>query len=388
MSEIVLDAEDELIFDRNDGQCHNEISPETRQLIDLRRVINEAPMSEFTPEIAAARKRVVNKLLDIASIQNSINALHPESIISNTDVIDSDMFMVGTVENYLLNIDIPPTTISIDLKKSINDAMKNKKPKIIRLMLDQNIDLFDLEPKIMSMCVVSEQNELMLELINKKIYFVVDDSCCLYRLAVNGKLDLIKAILKAYRFPNLPEIISKICIHAIKNNCINILEYFLVPSAFVSAPDQMFCFFINSIEHDGHLDVIKFFIKSGINIKQNNYQAVYQAINFDKSEIIKYFYDIDPKIDSVLTNDQKEKYGLCKIITANQYIGTEKSCNIFYDDILEGDTYFQCSNECHHFKKEAWVQWSKKKPNWFCPCCQSLVKRICYVNSVATYLVD
>lgn len=291
--------DDEIIFDRNDGQSHNQESLESQQLKDLRRVINESTMLEFPPNVVSARKRVVNKLLDIVSIQNDINSLNPESIVSNTDVIDSDMFVVGTINNKILNIDIPPITIKIDLSKTIRNAILYKNPKAIYAMLENNIDLFKIEPKIMIMCVENNQDELLMELIARKIPIHTDQFRCLYQLAANGKLDFVKIIMQNYNFPFVPEIVSKICIQAIQNNHVHILRYFISSDVFKSSPDQMFCFFINSIQYGGHLDVIRFFVDMGIDIRQENYKAVQHAIQFDRIDIIKYFCDF---------NEQKCKY--------------------------------------------------------------------------------
>jgi len=371
------DIDNDIIFDRNDGLAHEEIS----QLKELKRTVNETPMSEYTKEIADARKRTINKLLDIMSIQNDINNALPESIIDNTDIIDSDMFLVGVIENKTLTIDIPPVTITINLQKAINNAILHKKPKLIRLMMEKQIDLFSIEPKIMLICATNKLDDLLLELIGKKVDICTNEPKCIYQLAAYGKLDFIRFILQQYTFPDLPKIISKICIQAILNNHVHILEYFLTKDAFIGAPDQMFCFFINSICYGGHLDIIKFFVNAGINIKQNNYQAVHQAIKFDLDLLVKYFYDIEPSVDHILTEDQKQKYGLFKITMEKKYIGIEKSCNIYYDDILPGDTYFQCGSGQHQFKEQAWLQWTKQKINWNCPCCQCLVKRTLYINS-------
>ncbi|XWV25936.1 ankyrin repeat protein [Tupanvirus soda lake] len=381
MSQSILLNDESILFDRNDGLSHNEESYQSQQLKDLRRVINEFPMTEFSQEIADARRRVANKLIDIASIQNDINALRPESIIDNTDIIDKDMFMVGTIESNMLTINIPPITITINLAQAIRNAMLHKKPKIIKLMMELDIDLFKIEPRIMIMCVETEQDELLSELISKKVPIYTQEFRCLYQLAAQGKLDLVKEIMKNYKFPSIPEIVSKICIQAIQNNHVAILKYFMPRDSFRGAPDQMFCFFVNSIQYGGHLDIVKFFIENGINIRQDNYKAVRVALNFDRAQIIKYFYEIDTTIESILNEEQKQKYYLDKIIMVKQYIGVGKSCNINYDDISMDDHYYQCESKTHHYKQEAWSQWCKLRSNWICPCCFAPVKRILYVNT-------
>ncbi|XWV24693.1 ankyrin repeat protein [Tupanvirus deep ocean] len=387
MSQINPLDDASVLFDRNDGLPHDQESHQSQQLKDLRKIINEFPMTEFPQEIAEARRRVANKLIDIASIQNDINSLKSESFVDNTDVIDKDMFMVGTINNNLLTINIPPITVTINLAQAIRNAMLYKKPKVIRLMIELDIDIFKIEPRVMIMCVETEQDELLRELISKKIPIYTQEFRCLYQLAAQGKLDLIKEIMKNYRFPSIPEIVSKICIQAIQNNHVAILKYFIPPQSFHGAPDQMFCFFINSIQYGGHLDVIKFFIENGISIRQDNYKAVHQALKFERAQIIKYFHEIDHSVDQILTEEQKQKYMLDKIILVKQYIGIGKSCNINYDDINVDDHYYQCESKIHHYKEEAWSQWCKIKSNWICPCCFAPVKRILYVNNL-TELID
>lgn len=371
----------DLLFDRNDNQNHDDIPEQSLQLKELRRVINESPMSEFTPEIAAARKRIVNKLLDIMSIQNDVDAFSSESIISNPDVIDDDMFTVGEITGRFLKINIPPIDITIDLSQVIRNSMRYKKTDVIHKLMDNNIDLFKIEHRIMTMCIATDQYDLLLKLITNKTPIHSEEYRCIYELASKGKLDLLKAILKNYKFPNIPELISKICIQAVTNNHVNILEYFFPKSAFAGAPDQMFSYFLNSIQHGGHLEIVKFFIKNGISIRQQNYIAVPHAIKYNRDDIIKYFYVVDSTIVDLLNDDQKDAYGFLKFQNVNKYIGTEFWCSISVDDILINDTYFECTNHLHYFKEQLWMEWIKNKSSWICPHCFSPIERIIYKNS-------
>ena len=102
---------DDVLFDRNDGNNRNNGNEQLviPSVIDqLRKVINEMQNNGYTPEIYDARKRVANKLLEIMTIQRDISRLERQSIIENVDVIDEDMFNVGTIEGNMLVIDIPP----------------------------------------------------------------------------------------------------------------------------------------------------------------------------------------------------------------------------------------------------------------------------------------
>jgi len=375
----------DILFDRNDDQNHNNVTNQSLQLRETRRVVNESPMSEFPAEIIAARKRVVNKLLDMVSIQADINNWKPESIIENPDIIDKDMLtvgriLIGTNANKILLIDIPPITITIDLKNAIKNAFLQRKTNLIQLMIELEMNLYEIEPNIMIMCVETNHDSLMYDLINKGIPVHIENHRCVYQLATYGKLDLIKAILDKYYFSSVPEIVSKICIQAILNNHVHILEYFFTKEAFVGAPDQMFTFFINSIQFGGHLPIIKFFVDNGINIKQQEYKAIHTATQYGQKLIMKYFYEIEAEIINLLTEEQKENFGFVQLVTKYHYIGTETCCNISYDGILIDDTYVRCDKELHYFKENIWNEWTNNKINWTCPLCFSPVAKILYQN--------
>lgn len=357
-------------------------------LSTMREIIDNSVMNDFSIDIVEKRRKVANKILDMANIYDDDFKLG--FVCDQIDKIDVDMLDVGHIEGKKLKIDIFPITTDIDLSRLIRNAFLERKINFIRMLMSRNIDIFNIEPRIMIMCTETDQDELMSDLIDKKIHIHTDQYRCVYRLAADGKLALIKKIMKNYCFPDALEIISKTCIQAIYNNHVHILKYFLRADAFIGLPDYMFCMFINSIEYGGHLDIIKFFVESGINIRQDNYLAVHQAIKFNKPDIIKYFYDSDIIVDTILTTEQKDKYNLGKIIMLKQYIGTNQSCNISYDDINEGDTYYQCNKNLHYFLSDKWIEWCKNRSNNkpiigvetvnFCPLCFSPIKKILYIN--------
>ncbi len=353
-------------------------------LAEMRDIINNLDTNGYSPEIIEKRKRVANKFLDMASVNYGQELF----IYDNIDNINEDMLDVGEIQGKILKIDISPIMAEIDLSRLIRNSFLERKINFIHMLMSHNIDLFNIEPRIMIMCAETNQDELMSELIDKKIPVYTDQYRCVYKLAADGKLTLIKKIMKNYCFTNVLEIISKISIQAIQNNHVPILKYLLKAEMFYGLPDHMFCMFINSVQYGGHLDVIKFFVDSGISIRQDNYLAVHTAIKFDKTDIIKYFYDKDITVDTILTNEQKEKYGLEKIIMMKQYIGTEQICSMSYDDINEADTYFQCNNNSHYYKSENWIQWRKNISSIrnagitnLCPLCLAPIKKIMYINA-------
>jgi hypothetical protein len=388
-----------IFFDRNDTQNHDIITDKYKFYKKLRQKIDDLNMNEYSNDVAEKRRKVANKFLDIAYIHNDSDLIFSSN---NIEIIDEDMLDIGKIEGKFLKINIPPIIdIDIDLSIIIRHALMKKNMDFIKLLISRNIDLFKFEPQIMIICAETDQDELMAELIDKKIHIYTDQYRCVYKLAADGKLNLIKKIMKKYCFPNVSEIINKICIQAIYNNHLNILKYFLINDVFAGLPDHMFCMFINSIQY-GHLDIIKFFIDSGISIRQDNYAAVHNAIKYSKLDIIKYFYDIDPTIDNILTDEQKEICNITKTIMMKQYIGTKTPCNISYNEILEGDTYYQCSKNLHCYISKEWIEWCKYKMtndistsqlhngikygegliNFIrCPLCSAPIKRILYVNT-------
>lgn len=370
-------------------QDHNMILENYWTMRLTRKIINDSDMKEYPQNIIEKRKRVANKFLDM--VDRYDHNCKIEFTCDEIEKIDEDMLDVGKIEGKILKIDIEPIIAEIDLSKLIRNALLARKKYFIQMLISHNIDLFNIEPRIMIICAETNQDELMSELIDKKIHIHTDQYRCLYKLAADGKLPLIKKILKTYCFNNILEIISKICIQAIQNNHVHILKYLLKADAFNGLPDHMFSMFINSIEYSGHLDVIKFFVESGISIRRENYLALHRAIKFNNANVIKYFYDIDMTVDSILTSEQKEKYGLGKNVIMNQYIGTNTPCNISYDDINEGDTYYQCNKNLHYYKSDKWIEWCKNRPNIrfgentvmfnSCPLCFAPIKKNLYNNS-------
>lgn len=313
-------------------------------------VIEKSTLSD-PEELRSAKKRLVLKLLNLAC--NEINHMNFQSIIDDPDIIDEDMFTCGSIEGDYLHIDISPINIKIDLQNVICNAMLHKKYNVIHLLIGQNVDLYKLEPRIMIMCVDTSADDMLQKLIEIKIPIHVENYRCVYQLAANGNLNLIKEILKTYQFQNIIEIVAKICVQASIHNHVDIIEYFFTPESFTGAPEQVFVFFLNSIQYRGNLPIIKFFIDNGINIKRDNYAAVRAAVKYNRSEVLQYFYLIEPTIIDLLSDEQKEQFNLVPVTRQNQYIGLDTSCNIYYDDIAEGDGYYRCSNKKHYFKEEA-----------------------------------
>ena len=175
-------------------------------------------------------------------------------------------------------------------------------------------------------------------------------------------------------------IVGNIIVQAILNSHVNILEHFFTQEAFIGAPDLIFEYFIKAITHNANINVVIFFVQHGLDIRQNKYQALRIAIDSNHKEAVKYFCKIEPNIFFMLTESEKRQFNVTEITEMNQFIGLNKSCNIYYDDIEQEDKYFQCENKNHYFKEIAWKEYTKKKCDWTCPFCYCSVQKILFNN--------
>lgn len=390
-----LDTIKKIINEQSDTSANDQLEAIRKNINDptnnsqsnleiIKKMINkETNICESEIQLESARKRVANKLLNLNSIKNDIDQFRNQTILSDTDLIDDDMLLCGKINGKMLSIDIPPINIVIDLSKSIGSAIMQNKLSLLDCLIAKNIDIFGIQPDILIMCVEMNRDELLNKLLNfRGAPIQVRDYRCVYQLAAKGKLELIKNILEKCHISNIEELVGKILVQAVLNNCINILEHFLTKEAFTGAPDFMHEYFIKAITHNADIQVINFFVENGVDVRQENYLALYTALDLKRIEIVKYFCQKDPNVLLLLTEHQKEKFGLIEIDEINQFIGTNKSCNIYYDDIVEGDKYFQCENKRHHFKEEAWKGWVKNKYEWNCPFCFCQVEKTLFINNV------
>lgn len=303
-----------------------------------------------------------------------------DDIVYINQIPFEDLLLLGKIKGKNLEIDILPLiSININLSKIISVSIQSNQPFVIYKMFNSNINVFQIEPRVMIMAVEMNMDDLVLNLIERNAPVNIEDYRCIYQLADKGRLDILKPILEKYQFPNLTEIICKICVKATIYNQLIILEHFLTEQEFAGAPDQMLIFLSNSVKFN-HLDLVKFFVENGVNIRRCDYQVIKQAIDLDRTLIVQYFCQIDDTVIDLLTQEQKEKYGLEKIIMMNQDIGTNILCSISDDEILENETYYQCTNKLHYYKENTWNEWKKYKTISICPLCRSNVKRILYVN--------
>lgn len=374
--------EKEFIFDTNN------LIPNPREQNNSHNCSDDAPIQYLkkiidSSEITDLERRIAQKFINAYELRDSSSKKY-QIEISDIDFLDDDMFLAGKINNNVLTINICSAEFKICLAKTIRNAFAMRNSEIIRTMLRNKADLHRIEPNIMIMCVEKEMDDLLIDLLDARIPIHSQEYRCVFESASKGKLDIIKKIVENYKFHSLPNIIGKICAQAIANGHLHILEYFCSPETFEQAPDIVFAFFINTIQYSGqHLHIIKYFIENGISIKQENYTPIKKALQYKRGNILKYFYEIDSKsIDHVLTNEEKELYGLQQVVTIKKWINNDILCSIMASEFVEGDFYFKCNNqqETHYFGKEVWGEWIKKNNNWKCPRCFSNVQNIIYHN--------
>lgn len=349
-------------------------------ILSVRRLIDQGLQNSDSDEVRSVKRRVAYKLLDMIEKNPDVDILNSVFSTGHVEILDEDMLKIGKIDGKLLVLNVIPFDVQIRLDQIIRNAMLERKSDVIRLLMNASVDLFSIEPRIMIMCATQGLDDLFLEMVEKKVPIYTENYRCLYYLAEKGKLDLLKVIMQNYTFPSIAEIAGKITVQAIIHNQVPILKHFCPLEGFTGAPDIVFTFFKKAIEHGGHLSVIRYFIKGGVDIKQENYIAVRIACQCNRIEILKYFYEIDNNMLDVLTQEEKENFGFFKLILMDQYLGNQAFCHIYYDDIKKNDRYFQCSKKLHCFKESSWKEWVNMKTEWVCPICFSDVKRILYVN--------
>lgn len=336
------------------------------------------------------KKKVINKIINLPSFQENLkrgivqdgaDKIVKEFTVdtSDMDFLDANMFEIGTLSGDFLQIsDIFPSPIMINIKSVVHNALRNNRPDII-MMLSEKVNLIDYERSIMMLCAKMNMFDLVTHLIHKQTPIDTNQYEFIFYLAYLGNLDLLKRVLQNYKFPNLFVIAAKVSAQAIIRGHLDILKFFCPRSGFDSAPDQMFTFFINSISHGGHLDIVKYFVEGGLSIKQKNYQPLRVARQHNRNAIVQYFAQIEPDVLNLLSIDEKMKCGLHEEVVA-KFAGNDAICGIMQDPINDGDRYFLCGNQRHTYGYQIWRDWTQKNGQWACPLCFSPVNYTVYVN--------
>ena len=371
MSDDCVRSENEKVSSEND------YVPSTNDIITTmeRLTINEAN------DVRDMKIRLAKKFAD-ANISSEL-ASFQENITPNANMYDIAMLKLGKIINDKLVVDLIVFKITIDLPALISESIKYSRTNIIYDLIENNVNIYQLQPLIMVMCIQMNQFELLSKLIDMKIPLDTMNYRTVYHLAKKGKLDLLKKITENYEFDNVSEIVGKICVEAIIENHLDILEYYCPKKIYESAPDIMQTYLYNSIIHGGHIGVVKHFISMGCNIKMDSMQAVNIAIAHNRGNILKYFTEIDAMLLQILPEDIKKRFCLVQLETKMLEITDGiKSCNIYHSNIETGDYYYKCSLEkSHYYCKLAWESWTTKRSDWKCLVCQNNVDTILYKNT-------
>lgn len=323
------------------------------------------------------KQNIVNKLLDL--INTHTDNVSDYIVENPLDIIDKQLLSIGTISGTDLTIDIPPVYIKINLTNLVRSAIDKKMPSIIELLIETTADLFTIEPEIMYMCTKTRQYDLLRKLIIKNIPVYSNKYSCINQLAADGELSIINTIISKYGLHDNPTITNNVCIQAMLNNRLSIIEHFLTPKVFASVPDLMFAYFLKCIEYNVDIAIIEYFVKHGIDIRQSNFSAVRLAVSHKRAQIVRYFYHINNSVIDLLNSDQVYKFGLSNIVGKNQII--DGICKISHDNIEIGDKYYQCNCKSpHYFKKLLWEKCLEKWIGWKCPHCMSKIESIVYIN--------
>lgn len=342
--------------------------------------MNNSPQNIYNvaTKILDAKKKVLDILLKNKTTETLESCI--KNITSNIDLIGEEFFDAGIVIGSYLKIDIMPISFAIDLSCIIKDAILDNNIYLIDAMIKREYNIFKIQPYIMIQCVEKDQDELLSKLIKRNGPIHIQNYRCIYQLASKGKIELIKEILNNYNIDIIDEIVGKIIVQAILNNHCSILEYFLTQDVFMGAPDQMFEYFAKSVEYNADIDIIRFFLRNGLDIRQQNYRVVKTAISKGNLSIIKYLCEFDNNVENFLTDEQKEKFGILQYDEINQYIGNNNICDISFESINSGDKYFQCCDKRHYFKENIWKNWLTRKCEWICPYCFCSIDKKLYIN--------
>lgn len=341
------------------------------------------PINTEDTDNSFLKNRITKKLFKLMtqfSLRNVNNEKKLSMWYNDPDIIDEDILEIGKINGKYLEANFKSFNIRIDMVENIKKAFLDNKLSFINLLLRKNINIFNIEPRIMTMCAQSKNYDILNILIERGYPIDFQEYQCIYLLARDGQLDIIKLILQQYNLTDNIEIVGKVSIMGVIHEHIDFLEYFLNREVFRSAPDQMFELFIRAIEHNDVIESIKFFTNSGIDIRQKNYLAVKTAISHRRSKIVKHFYSLDGSIIDLMNDDEKMMFNIVKLERENKWIGIGNCCNIGHDEIMENDNYFECEKGLHFYKEDMWNGWISVRPSWVCPHCFSSIIKTIYRN--------
>lgn len=255
------------------------------------------------------KKIAMRRFVNIICRMPSIDTLATDFDLS---LLTEDTFIIGELKLPYLIINIPDVIhMDINLKLVLLKSVQEKKYHVTNLII-QHVDIYSLEPNVMELFgehiglkyMSGEEIDLQFEnifcsLLEMRVPLHSNDNKCVYMVAIAGKLDILKKIMKNYTFQNITEVTCKICAFAIREDHVHILQHFIPVETFKSIPDIIFRFITKTIEYGDNIKAIKYLLSDpySVSIAQENYFAVTLAKRYQRINIIKYFAEIDPSID-------------------------------------------------------------------------------------------
>ena len=298
VSEINAMKIDTTLFPLRNRTVHSENMSEDYEIADSNKKIEITTLlNEHYKNLSYESIKNAKEILEKVYIENSLNNHIQQNYgRNNIELITSEIIDVGLVQNNILIIYLPPYLIKIDLLCVINEAIKTDRDDIIVLLLSKNINFYEIKPDITIVCAEMKKYTLIKNLIKINIsmnYMEYMEYMTLYILARDEQYEILQDIINIYKFKNMYHIAMRLSAMAIANGNINVLRFFFPQSAFRSIPDLAFCYFCHSIKF-GHLPIIKYFVEGGISIKRGEYSVVKNALTSNQTEILEYFYQLDP----------------------------------------------------------------------------------------------
>jgi hypothetical protein len=326
-------------------------------------------------------------IINAAKIEGTNENVHDFSDMEIIDMID-DILTIGVRSGKLISVNVHSFKFTIDLSHLIGISCRLHQNNVITSMITHNYRVTDIRPEVIIMYIETYQYDVVDALIDNHEDITFQNYRAVFQLAAVGQLHLLKKIMSTYTFIDVADVSSKICVHAAINNHVPILQYFCPYEGFSGAPDIINCYMINSIINGGHLDVIKYFVNGGVSIKQQSYEAVRVAARTHRTDIMKYFYHMDPDIVNILSKDELDEFGFNKVDTntnnlplyGNMKLPDGSKYFVTKKIVGECDTYYRCSTGDHIFTEGVWNLWFKAKGIWICPQCKVVMPPVVYKN--------
>lgn len=310
-----------------------------------------------------------------------------------SDFVDDDFLNCGIIRKNEISFEFNPVCkMTFLLDKIIVWAVEDSNDKMIELFIKHRIQIDKLVPHIISLCAEKRCYTILKLLVTHKFDISPNFDKCINTLVLNNKVELLVEILEVYGDMDLADLhtspnskaidIAMIILRsAVCLEQVDIFELFFPMWAYDSLPELVDVYIIQAVNFDSPA-IVKHIVNNGYDIQHHNYKIVKHALELYKYDLVKYFYETDPNIESILNFDDKIRAGIAVRETKNQNIGVENICIISQENIVIGDYYYQCSNDGikHYYSREAWEKWADKTRSWICVYCKKVLDPHIYYN--------